>query len=78
MQLSLPGVIHRNKITFHSNTLIKNDEMSIMDSLLVIILELLYLTKPIVSHARQFHKYRYLRSITSDLLPHKILIYNDQ
>ena len=41
----------RIKITFHINTLIKNDERPIMDSFLVIIIELLYLMKLIVVHA---------------------------
>ena len=61
---------------FHANTLMKNYEMPIMESLLVIIVESFQLKGRIIAHAIQCHKSSYIKSITSSLLPHKIFIYN--
>ena len=61
---------------FHANTLMKDYEMPIMDSLLVIIVETFQLKGQIVAHAIHCNKSSYIKSITSSLLPHKILIYN--
>ena len=68
------GCFIKIKITFHTNTLMKNNEMPIMDPLLVLIVELLYFMKLIVVHAWQCHKYSYVIPITSALSPHKIFI----
>ena len=59
-----------------TNSLMKNYEMPTMDSLLFLIVELLYLVELIVAHDRQCHKSSYIKSITSVLLKHKIFIYN--
>ena len=64
------------KISFHTNTQTKNDEMTIMDSLQVIIAYLLYFRQLIVAHDRKCHKYSYVKSTTSTLLRYKIFIYN--
>ena len=48
-----------------------------MNSLLGIIVKLLYLNNIIVSHASQYHKSKEISYITFALLPHKIYIYND-
>ena len=62
--------------TFHANTLMKNDEMTIIDSLLVIIVESFQLNGQIVAHAIHCHKSSYIKSINSSLITHKIFIYN--
>ena len=72
IQLYLHGFLHKNKNNFPYQYIDKHYEMPIMDSLLIIIVELFYLVKIIFAHDMQFHKYSYVRSITSALLPYKI------
>ena len=50
--------------------------MPIMESLLVIIVESFQFKGQIVAHAINFHNSSYIKSMTSSLLPHKILIYS--
>ena len=76
IHLPLSGGINKIIITFHTNKLMENDEILIMDSLLFLIVEVFNLMNMIVAHTRQCQKSNYVISIHSDLLLHKIFIYN--
>ena len=76
MQLSLPGAIHKNKTTFHTNILMRkwwNDHYGFLigsNSIVIVIFVADFFND------RQCNKSSYVKSITYSLLPHITFIYN--
>ena len=62
IELTLTGVLHKKgTISFHNNVLLKNDEIPIMDSLLILILWLFHLMGMIITNNIQCHNFSYVK-----------------